>query len=351
MRPCSEPVREHESKEVKVTPSIPERNKKPGVCYAVTDEGVELPVIDVTNPIFAESPSQRKLTALTQDFLHFQKMPLFFRRFLARRSLTMRGMRSASKGFLGGMTTYVAKLPPEALGKGYAGYMDRKVAGGIGSVSFRMRLGEMCRSMADELAPALAVRKGVPVHLFNIGGGPAMDSLNALILIKRENGDLLNGRQIFIHVLDLDEAGPRFGGHALSSLTAEGCPLDCLDITFDHVTYDWARTSQLYEAVAQIRGDNIAICSSEGALFEYGSNDAIAQNLKSLKEAVPACIAVVGSIVRNNNIFRAIEKMSTLSFRTFELEKFRTLAESVGWTIGRVTEGNPIYWIVSLRKE
>lgn len=350
MQPRSKPVSKRGSAEVKVIPSIPEKNKKPGVCYAVTDDGVELPVIDVTNPIFAENPGQRELAVLTQDFLHFQKMPLFFRRFLARRSITMRGMRSASKGFLGGMTTYVAKLPPGVLGKGYAGYMDRKVAGGIGSVSFRMRLSEMSRSIADQLAPALAGRKGVPVHLFNIGGGPAMDSLNALILIQREGRDRLNGRQIFIHVLDLDEVGPRFGSRALASLTAEGGPLNGLDIALHHVAYDWARASQLCEAVARIPEETIVICSSEGALFEYGPNDVIAQNLKSLREANPACFAVVGSIVRNNNIFRAIERMSTLSFRTFELEEFRTLAESAGWTVGRVIEGNPIYWIASLKK-
>jgi hypothetical protein len=335
---------------VKVIPGIPEKNKGPGVCYAVTDDGVELPVIDVTNPIFAENKSRRELVALAEDFMHFQKMPLFFRRFLARRSLTMRGMRSASKGFLGGMTTYVAKLPHVVLGKGYAGYMDRKVAGGIGSVSFRMRLSEMSRSIADELAPALAGRKDVPVHLFNIGGGPAMDSLNALILIKREDRDLLNGRSIFIHVLDLDEVGPRFGGRALASLTTEGHPLGGLDITLDHVTYDWTRPAQLHEAVARMREENIVVCSSEGALFEYGSNEVIAQNLQVLKEATATPFAIVGSIVRNNSIFQAIQKMSTLSFRAFDLEEFRTLAKSVGWTVERVVEGNPIYWIVSLTK-
>ena len=34
-------------------PKIPEQNKKPGVCYAVTDDGLELPVIDITHPAFA----------------------------------------------------------------------------------------------------------------------------------------------------------------------------------------------------------------------------------------------------------------------------------------------------------
>jgi hypothetical protein len=320
------------------------------MCYAVTDDGVELPVIDVTSPIFAEDPTVRELTALTQDFLHFQNMPRFIRRFLARRSIAMRGMRLASKGFLGGMTTYVAKLPREALGKEYAGYMDRKVAEGIGSVSFRMRLHEMARAIANELVPTLAARESLPVHLFNIGGGPAMDSINALILIRRERAGLLNGRQICIHVFDLDEVGPRFGARALASLTAAGQPLHGLDITLDHVTYDWTQASELEKRVARIDVNDVVIRSSEGALFECGSNEAIGENLKGLGKTSPASFPVVGSIVRNNSISRAIQRMSTLSFRTFDLDEFRILVESAGWTVGQVIEGNPIYWIVRLRK-
>ena len=33
-------------------PKIAEKKKKAGVCYAVTDDGLELPVIDVTHPAF-----------------------------------------------------------------------------------------------------------------------------------------------------------------------------------------------------------------------------------------------------------------------------------------------------------
>jgi len=56
---------------------IPEKNKQQGVCYALTDDGVELPVIDITNPAFSENASQAKLAELCQDYLHFQKSPDF----------------------------------------------------------------------------------------------------------------------------------------------------------------------------------------------------------------------------------------------------------------------------------
>lgn len=163
------------------------------MCYAVTDDGIELPVIDITNPAFAEDASPEKLAALSDDFLHFQKSPAVFRRFFSSHSIAMRGIGSATGNFLGGMTTYVAKLGPGMLGKGYAGLIDRKVAGAIGSVSFRIRLRDMARLISDELAPILTARKDCSVQMLNIGGGPAMDSLNALILIQKEQPGLLEG--------------------------------------------------------------------------------------------------------------------------------------------------------------
>ena len=32
------------------SPRVPETRKKPGVYYAVTDDGIELPIVDVTHP-------------------------------------------------------------------------------------------------------------------------------------------------------------------------------------------------------------------------------------------------------------------------------------------------------------
>jgi hypothetical protein len=33
----------------RINTGIPENNKKPGVCYAVTEDGLELPVVDITH--------------------------------------------------------------------------------------------------------------------------------------------------------------------------------------------------------------------------------------------------------------------------------------------------------------
>src|SRR6266542_3492801 len=48
---------------------VPETHKKPGVTYAVTDDGIELPVIDITHPAFTESVTDAELAARTDEFM------------------------------------------------------------------------------------------------------------------------------------------------------------------------------------------------------------------------------------------------------------------------------------------
>jgi hypothetical protein len=84
----------------------------------------------------------------------------------------------------------------------------------------------------------LDARPGDPLLLLNIGGGSAIDSLNALLLLHRERPGSLADRGIRIYVLDLDTAGPTFGARALAALQAEGAPLHGLDIRLTHVPYD-----------------------------------------------------------------------------------------------------------------
>jgi len=47
----------------------PEINKRPGVFYAFTRDGVELPVVDVTHPAFAISIPESELKANVDKFL------------------------------------------------------------------------------------------------------------------------------------------------------------------------------------------------------------------------------------------------------------------------------------------
>ena len=77
---------------------IPEKDKKKNICYAVTKNGLELPVIDVINPLFevslTESELNTQLQQFTRDVDSPKRAPAFLRglmfAFMRRRSIIMR---------------------------------------------------------------------------------------------------------------------------------------------------------------------------------------------------------------------------------------------------------------------
>ncbi len=230
--------------------AIPEMNKKPGVCYAVTDDGLELPVIDVTHPAFAVEISEGEMDRLLQEYIRTVKrnqgklsgfIQRLFMKLMAKRSVIMRGIMEAAGGFMSGMNTYILKLGPDNLGEGYASDIDRQISASAAGLTMRLRLQDIVHMLAEGIVPALTSGGSEALHLLNIGGGPAIDSLNAVILIQKERPNLLTGRPIFVHSLDPDEAGPNFGRRALDALQAEGDPLHGLKISFQHTRYDWSR--------------------------------------------------------------------------------------------------------------
>ncbi|HMK91646.1 MAG TPA: hypothetical protein VK576_01485, partial [Thermoleophilia bacterium] len=220
-----------------------------GVCYASTDEGTRLPVVDITNQAFAIEVGVDDLPAFAEasrrSLEHWARVPRWLRRPLERRSLLL-GDTSGRSAYVSGLTTYLLKLGPEPLAASIGlGGLDRRAAGAISSVAVRYRLRAVARLLADGLLPRLAADDGTPLLLLNLGGGPASDSLNALLLIRRERPELLRGRSVTIAVLDVDTVGPAFGRRCLDALVAPGAPLAGLDATFDVVPYDWADSSAL----------------------------------------------------------------------------------------------------------
>lgn len=345
MNPC-EPAR------------IPEKNKLPGVCYAVSGDGLELPVIDITHPAFACDVSPQELSAIIEESVRaweaVQKTPPEVLRGLAANSLLVRGWVQSVGSFMSGMTTYLYRLGPNNLGEGYAGPVDRRTAAGIMPLSFRFRLRDVARLIADGLALALAARPGCPVHLLNIAGGPSADSLNALILLHKEHPEWLAGRPISIQVLDLDRDGPQFGLRALAALLADGAPLAGLTASLDPVEYNWADASRLRLVLDGIEPGAAAVGSSEGGLFDYGSDEQIVANLAALRDGAPADFVMVGSVVRDLNTLdprlRATAQSSGRPLiRYLGLEAFRALARHAGWVVDRVID-SVAHHAVSLRK-
>ena len=105
---------------------IPETKKKPGVCYAPTDDGVELPVIDITHPAFALELSGEDLAKRTEAYIReqdrWERFPSFLRavvaRYFQKHSILARGGTGADGALLSGMSTYLMKLGPDNLAQG-----------------------------------------------------------------------------------------------------------------------------------------------------------------------------------------------------------------------------------------
>lgn len=79
------------------------------------------------------------------------------------------------------------------------------------------------------------------------------------------------------------------------------------------------------------------ICSSEGGLFEYGSDSEIEANLKRLRAAAEV-LAVVGSVTRADELARKLFKLGGAALHPRGSEVFRALAERTGWQITRAVE-------------
>jgi len=320
-----------------------EQHKKPGVYYAVTDDGLELPVVDITHPAFEAALSEERQQALTSHFLdeqrRFAQLPSWVRRvmlrFFMRGSRIGRGLRRADGHFLDGMTTYLFKLGPKNLGS-YAVPVDRRILMSLPAVSVRLRLTDMARLLADGLAPRLARDASRPLHFINIAGGPAIDSLNTLLVLRREHADSLAQRHIRVQVLDGDRHGPAFGARALQALQAPGAPLAGLDITFEHHRYDWRDVAALAPVLdaARREGAQLAV-SSEGGLFEYGSDDDILANLHALRRGDVDDVFVVGSVTRDDELIQTLKLTSTAATKPRGLTVFAALVARAGWHITR----------------
>ncbi|HEX3903341.1 MAG TPA: hypothetical protein VH853_10875 [Polyangia bacterium] len=331
-----------------------EKNKKPGVSYASarlgadgSGEEIELPVVDVTHPAFALALTDSELAARVAAFLAepppFGKLPPFLRRsllwFLLRGSVLARGLRSAEGGYLSGLSTYLLKLGPDNLGDAYARPIDRRLAAALPVMAVRLRLQDMATLLADALAHTLAARPKHPLRLVNIAGGPAMDSLNALLVLRRDRPEVLAGRRVGIDVLDLDDAGPAFGARALAALGAQGAPLHGIDVQLRHLRANWTETGTLRDLLRATRLEAaVTAGSSEGGLFEYGTDAEIEANLDCLRDEAPPHFVMVGSVTRADAPMQRLRQTSRFALRPRGLAAFRALAARSGWRIARALE-------------
>lgn len=325
------------------------------VYYAAGIDGIPLPIIDLSNPLFQCQLAPTELEQIQrtsmENWERGRHTPRLLLKLIAHRSILMRGTLAAARGNLSGMATYFQKLGAELLKTPLAGKLDHKLVNFIGPVCMRLRLQTIARFLADELARAANLLPQAPVWLLNIGGGAASDTLNALILLAQEHPEALQRRRINIRVLDTDDDAPHFGGRCLDALQSPAAPLAGLDIDYRVLHYDWVGSFRLREWLQSWQVDqSVVVASSEGALFEYGEDEDIVANLERLRQHTPAAATMVGSIFRDDDFTRAVKRLSRFTVRPRSLESFDAIVRRAGWSITRHDNANPMSMVVALAK-
>ncbi len=330
---------------------VPESRKKEGLRYAFAPNGFELPVIDLGHPAFRVDEGEVEVLLEAATAARRAPPPIvqaLLSRLMPRFSVIAREIADAQGGFMSGLGTYLMKLGPDNLGPGYNSGLDKKIVGSVMGLNARLRLRATSALLAELLLPPLEEEAGRGLLLLDIGGGPAADGLNTLMMLRRRDASLLEGRRIGVEVLDIDEEGPLFGEACLAALRAEGAALEGLDIGMRRVAYDWNEVSALGE-ILRDAGIAIIAATTEGGLFEYGSDFAIEANLRAFAEGGAALI--VGSLSRRDGAAGALNGAAGAAIRAWEGggEAFEALAGRCGWRISRRIE-TPLSRIVALER-
>jgi hypothetical protein len=299
----------------------------------------QLPVVDITNPAFASLPPDDELTSMTAQYVQEssqnQEVSPQLRAALSQSRLGS-GLMAARGTYLTGLNTYLLKIGPDNLPPDFHP-IDRRIAASFPAVTTRLRLHDMAVLISDGLIAALALDARRPLHFINIAGGPAADTWNSLLRLRRGDSSL-ERREISVRVLDLDEEGPAFGARAFDALQTADAPLAGFHIRFTHQSYNWAAFHDLKRILdsTDLKRSACAV-SSEGGLFEYGSDHEIIGNLTALLELTPDDAIVVGSACRESDLTR-IHAGIGVTLRPRPRQAFGALVERAGWRVDTFIE-------------
>jgi hypothetical protein len=306
------------------------------MLFATAPDGTRLPVIDITNPAFA-TPDETVWRAEKARYFKVEqaRSPLsrgimqVLLKLVAGQSKLIQAVQASRGGYMSGLATYVLKLGPDNLPPPYAGAVDRKVAESIPAVSLRVRLAGIATLLADSLVQKLG-DSATPLHLIDIAGGPSACPLNALLRLRRDHPELLAGRRIEIVTYDIDAEGPAFAQNALAALQTG--PLAGVEVALRHVPGGWHELGKLQAVLDAIPVDDIVIASSEGGLFDYGTEAEIVAVLKLL---APRVDAVAGSVTGADEATRQMYRRGRAKVIPRGLELFGRLAAEGGYRIAR----------------
>jgi hypothetical protein len=326
------------------------------VIFATTNEGQNIPVIDVTNPAFFVTVTDEELSKIAEKTRKIVEIAVKMRKNNAS------GVRPSSKlshdedkTYYTGMATYFNKLGAENLHDTFATAQDKRMADTIAPIAMRLRLRAIAHHLADNLENLLACNPAQDLHLLNIGGGTGVDSWNGIILVKQKNPELLCARDTVIELLDIDPVAPSFGARALQALTADNAPLANLRATLKYTHYDWNDVSALRRLLVKIDAPHkVVAASSEGGLLEYGSDDAISENLAILREQTGDRFFLVCSVFRDEQSVdpsvRLAKATNQLGIRFLGRAAFTDLSYRSGWVARWAEDSNPVFQIAVLSK-
>lgn len=304
------------------------------IVQARLHDGMILPVVDVTNPVFRIDESPASLDRLRAAIVASVNRPA------APRAATtgpipdlLHRMFASQAQYLDGLTTYLLKIGADNLPAQFDTEIERRLVSSPNAVALRIRLQQLSRLMAKVLKNA---PPSTPLRLLAIGGGTAIEALNALIILKGDCGNPIH--DVAIDVLDIEDKGILLGKAALAALCETKGPLAGIAATMTFVPYSWDQPSSLASALHDwnIRGEYV-LASSEGALFEYGSDRAVIANLSLLREA--GAIPIAGSVIRDDATGQAMVARSPFPLKARGLRNLESLVKAAGYRISDAVEG------------
>jgi hypothetical protein len=170
------------------------KNKISGISYAFTDDGVELPVLDITHPLFISTIDEDVFKALSLRAAHkaeqIKNSSFSIIKIIGK-------LLKTKNTYLSGMRTLTMKLGPNLL-KGRKGGFWHKLGRlaskkffmamtmRMNAIAMRMRLRDICKYQAEILIPQLKKTPQKSLCFINIAGGAASDTINTLILIQKK---------------------------------------------------------------------------------------------------------------------------------------------------------------------
>lgn len=312
--------------------------------YAETAQGRPVPILDYRRQEFRHEPPTTIQNLGSLAVLRALKWaPASSRRWLSERSEVLRNLLTREANVtVSGPATYLAKLGPKAP---HATKWDRLAAGSVQSIETARR-GFATAQLESEALATIVDKERVTV--LNIGGGPANDNLNALLLLQENHPvafEKLRATGVSLKVLDADPDGVVLGRNCLAVLQRDS--LRGIDVTLERVAYDWNQPQTL-----DLSGNQLLV-TAEGSLFEYADDKAVEAHLRRFAEAKVE--AVIGTAFKAwDEISLVAKRLNGLSphlgWRFRGLSAIERTARETGWKVAELDSKNSIYVTFVLRR-